>query len=352
MAPSALLPDDVSILPSKTSRDTDPKFIPEPASGFILKRGTTEYNDFRDDLARDGYVVVKNAIPRERALEYQQKAFDWMASFDLGLDISNPDTWLKKHLPVQSKISTFHAYAVSHEKFMWDARMEPGVIEAFTKIWGTDELLVSFDALNVTLPNRKDVPRKTPWEHVDQSPLRRGLHCVQGIINLSTAGDEDGGLTVYPGSHLYTEEFFDTQTDSNTWKSDDYYPFAGASLDFFKEKGLKPLKVNAEPGDLILWDSRTIHYGAEPTETSNTIRTVIYAAYTPARFATEEALKTKAEIFSEWGGTTHWPHDNIAVRRTKPIREDGTLDPKDRSEPIEKPEKTDALLKLAGIIPY
>ena len=78
--------------------------------------------------------------------------------------------------------------------------MEPNVVEAFAKIWGTDELLVSFDGMNVTLPSR-DKPAAKPWPHVDQSPLRRGLHCVQGIINLSPAGPEDGSLVVFPRSN-------------------------------------------------------------------------------------------------------------------------------------------------------
>lgn len=364
MAPGALLPqtepewlsrdiktaNDVKAI--KTANTAPPKIIPAPVSIFTEESAKTKFNDFRDDLYANGYAVIKGAIPRDRAVAYQQKAFDWVQSFNLGLDFENPETWTKAHLPVQSKISTFNQYAVTHEKFMWDARMEPGVLDAFAKLWGTDELLASFDALNVTLPNRKDIPRKTPWEHVDQSPLRRGLHCIQGIINLSEAGDEDGGLTVYPGSHRYTEEYFDTQTDSSTWSHDDFYPFAGDALDYFKEKGIQPLKVNAEPGDLIVWDSRTIHYGAEPTERSNTIRTVIYAAFAPAKLATPEALETKAEIFKRWGVTTHWPHDNIVYRNRAPIREDGNVDPQNRSEPLDKPELTDQLLKLAGAKPY
>ncbi|KAG4418322.1 hypothetical protein IFR04_008531 [Cadophora malorum] len=304
------------------------------------------------DLQRDGYVVVRNAIPRERAIAYQQKAFDWISELRPGFDVNNPDTFVKEHLPVMSKINTFSTYGVTHEKFMWDARMEPGVLKVFEELWGTDELLVSFDSLNVTFPNRKDVPRKPTWEHVDQTPLRRGLQCVQGIINLSNAGPEDGGLMCYPGSHLLSDEFFDTQTDKNTWEKKDYYGFSKDQLEWFHAKGLKPLKVCAEPGDLILWDSRTIHYGAEPTEKSNTIRTVIYAAYTPAKWATKEDLEVKSSIFKSYLGTTHWPHENFVWRNAGSILEDGTRDPKDREEPAELPEMTPALLKLAGAMAY
>lgn len=311
-----------------------------------------QYNDFRDDLFANGYVVIKNAISTEKAKSYQERALSWLKSFHSELDLSKPETWVKKNLPVLSHINTVDGYGIAHEKFMWDARMEPGIIEPFAKLWGTDELLVSFDALNITFPNRKDVPRKEPWEHIDQSPFRRGLHCVQGIINLSTSGPEDGGLMVYPGSHKLTQEFFDTQTDKATWTKKDYYHYEKEQLEWFKNKGLKPLKIEADYGDLILWDSRTIHYGSEPNELGKTIRTVIYATYTPAKMASEEALKVKAEIFEKFGGTTHWPHDNIVPRFKKAILEDGTVDPQDTSEPKEKPTKTDNLLKLAGVKPY
>lgn len=309
-------------------------------------------DDWRADLERDGYAVVKNAIPHERALEYQQRAFAWLKSFSTELDLNNPSTWVKSNLPVQSKINTFHSYGVAHERFMWEARMEPAVLEAFSKIWGTDELLASFDSLNITFPNRTDVPRKGAWEHIDQSPLRRGLHCVQGIINLSTSGPEDGGLMVYPGSHNLNDEFFDTQTDRSTWDPLDRYMFHKDHLAWLESKGCSPKKVCAEVGDLILWDSRTVHYGAEPSPASKTIRTVIYAAYTPAKLASPETLKTKTEIFRAYGGTTHWPHDNIVKRDYETYLEDGTRDPRDRDQPLELPEMTPQLLRLAGVEAY
>ena len=266
--------------------------------------------------------------------------------------MTRPETWIKANLPVQSKINTFQSYSIAHERFMWEARMEPGVVNAFATLWGTEELLVSFDSLNVTFPNRTDVPRKEAWEHIDQSPLRRGLHCVQGIINLSTSGPEDGGLVVYPRSHTLNDEYFDTQTDVATWAPKDLYRFDQKQLAWFTARGIHPTKVCAEVGDLILWDSRTIHYGAEPSPLGSTIRTAIYVAMTPARLASKETLATKAEIFRAYGGTSHWPHDNIRYRKNEAFLEDGTRDPMDRSQPRELPEMSDALLKMAGVKAY
>ncbi|KAJ5498882.1 Phytanoyl-CoA dioxygenase [Penicillium expansum] len=310
------------------------------------------YGDWRDDLHNQGYVVIKNAIDPERAQSYQRKALEWLKSFSPALDLNDPSTWTKDNLPVQSKVNTFNGYSVTHEKFMWDARMEPKVLEAFAKIWGTDELLVSFDALNVTLPNQKDRPAKKPWPHVDQSPFRRGLHCIQGIINLSHAGPEDGSLMVFPRSNTVTERFFDTETDPSTWEQKDIRLFSEDEIQWFGNHGMKPIKVLAEPGDLILWDSRTVHWGGEPTVNSNTIRTVIYASYAPFELATEESLRRKKEAFESYRATTHWPHENIVIRDGVVHLPDGSVDPRNRSVPLELPEHTDRLLQLAGVKSY
>lgn len=47
---------------------------------------------------------------------------------------------------------------------------EPAVTQAFTELWGTEELIVSFDAVNVTFPygehGRKDIEWVNPWPYV------------------------------------------------------------------------------------------------------------------------------------------------------------------------------------------
>ncbi|ETS78617.1 hypothetical protein PFICI_10679 [Pestalotiopsis fici W106-1] len=324
--------------------------VPPLTQGLISIKGS--YGDWRDELFSQGYYVVKGAIPRDRAIQYQQRAFDWLKSFGTPLDLNDPSTWKAENLPVQSKLNTFDHYGVVHEKFMWDARLEPGVVDTFAQIWGTDELLVSFDSLNVTFPNRKDKPPRAPWPHVDQSPMKRGLHCVQGIINLSHAGPEDGSFMLLPGSSALSDEFWDTQTDSASWESKDWRRFSEDEMKWWESKGLKPVKVAAEPGDLILWDSRTVHWGGEPTQKSDTIRTVIYASYSPRKLATEQALAEKQRVFKLNGATTHWAHDNIYLRPLVAHLPDGTIDPRNRAEPLEKPEMTEKLMKLAGLVPY
>ncbi|OJD32137.1 phytanoyl-dioxygenase [Diplodia corticola] len=323
----------------------------------VLKPVTATYNDWRDDLLRDGYAIVKSAIPADKASQYRDRAHSWLTSFDTPLSLNDPRTWTAANLPVQSKINTFSAYCVSHEAFMWDVRLEPGVLGAFELLWGTKDLLVSFDALNITLPPhlRADAaahPAKAAWPHVDQSPHRSGACCVQGVVNLAPSGPRDGGLVVYPGSHALMEEFFATQTNPADWSKRDLYMFSQRQLEWFAARGCAPRKVDAAPGDLLLWDSRTVHWGAEPQPGSDTVRTVVYASYAPAAWASERQLAEKAKIFSKWAGTTHWPHDNIVYREGRAVLEDGSEDPRNRTEPREKPVLNDRLLKLAGARRY
>ncbi|KAH3673221.1 hypothetical protein WICMUC_003839 [Wickerhamomyces mucosus] len=312
------------------------------------------YGDWRDDLIRDGYTVVKGAIPKAKAEGYQQDIFKWLHSFGTEFDINDKSTWKKENLPSPSKISSYSKFAVSHEDFFWNIRQEKGFRDAFAKIWGTDELLVSFDAINVSLPGYDDDTNITskPWPHVDQSPYRNGLACVQGIASLSHAGPKDGSLVVYKNSHKYAEQFFKEVLGQENWGSRDWVSLSSEDLKWFEDRGAERLKVHVEPGDLILWDSRTIHYGAPPDADSDTIRTIAYISYSPAAFATEESLAKKKEVFEQWAGTTHWAHDNIFPRIERVYLPNGELDPRDKGEPSKKPELTDDLLKLAGVKRY
>lgn len=139
------------------------------------------------------------------------------------------------------------------------------MIDAFSKLWGTDELLVSFDGMNITLPSPNREPSQ-PWPHIDQSPRRLGLQCVQGILNFAPNGPKDGGLMVMKGSHTLIQEFFKAHdvAGRKTWGPADWFGFQEGELEWFRSRGCTLTKVCAEPGDLILWDSRTIHYNVLP----------------------------------------------------------------------------------------
>ena len=135
------------------------------------------------------------------------------------------------------------------------------MIEKFEELWGTKELLVSFDGANIAIPvngrTQDDVVFK-PWAHVDQNPNHRGLDCVQGIMNLNENGPDDGGLIVLKGSSaLYTKLFddFPEKTHPGGWKDWDRHDHSEEELQWLYDRGCEWEKVCAKPGDLLLWDS-------------------------------------------------------------------------------------------------
>jgi hypothetical protein len=186
----------------------------------------------------------------------------------------------------------------------------------------------------------------------------KGSHEKHGIDDtdiriVSNAGPDDGGLVTMEGSAKLFDKFFkqhppDRSKGPLAALHYDFYPFQDSDVKWYEDQGCKLVKVCAEPGDLILWDSRQMHYAVYPT--TDTIRTIIYACYTPVALASAEDLQKKKEIFERWEATTHWPHINIHSQGKAMI--DGKIDPMERTEPLEKPELTDRLLQLAGVKAY
>jgi ectoine hydroxylase-related dioxygenase (phytanoyl-CoA dioxygenase family) len=125
--------------------------------------------------------------------------------------------------------------------------------------------------MNISLPlpqeDLDEGDRGGAWPHVDQSPNRRFKHCIQGIMNLAENGPDDGGLMVLEGSLPLYNEYFETHEEEFmpvegwTWR-DSYHFAAKDQLQWFYDRGCSWKKVEAGPGDVILWDSRCIHYGA------------------------------------------------------------------------------------------
>ncbi|KAG8161268.1 hypothetical protein KVR01_009532 [Diaporthe batatas] len=328
----------------------------EPQIDDSIKHG-----DWRDQLINNGYVVLKSVVSPERAGYYLDSIFDWLETFPFGFRKDDPSTWGPGHLPAHIKGGMYHAYSVAHERFFWEARMEPAIIDAFAKLWQTKDLLVSFDGVNLTLPAK------------DREPVIAWPHCVQGILNLTTNGPNDGGLIVLKGSSKLNEDFFRTHNKQReTWGPADWFGFTPEEVEWFNERGCAAVKVCAEPGDLILWDSRTVHYNCLPE--SDAIRSVLCKAtestssrwiavsnktsysltdmcYSPASYGSPDDLQKKAKFFKDRKNTTHWPHANIYRDERKVIRL-GQEETYTRDRPIQEPVETDILLKLAGVVPY
>ncbi|PRQ76541.1 hypothetical protein AAT19DRAFT_11959 [Rhodotorula toruloides] len=143
-AAHAMLPPMPIPNPANTTHDT-------PELDCIDFSGKTVYGDFRDDIVRDGFAVVKNALSPERAQHYVQEIHQWLEDFGLVYKRDDPSTVKEECLPIIHQKGLLQAYGIPHERFTWGVRCEPGVIGVFEKLFNTEDLLVSFDIVNVSL---------------------------------------------------------------------------------------------------------------------------------------------------------------------------------------------------------
>ena len=75
----------------------------------------------------------------------------------------------------------------------------------------------------------------------------------------------------------------------------EWYGFTDRGMQWLADHGCEWVKVCAEPGDLLLWDSRTPHYNLSSETTMP--RFCIYTCYMPVKDATQDELRRKKDAF-------------------------------------------------------
>jgi len=192
----------------------------------------------------------------------------------------------------------------------------------FSQIWETDKLLVSMDSTILWKPwwggHASEEPC-TEGLHMDQNPwYKPGRECFQGMVPLYDVTAEVGGLQVIPKSHL--DESKKIWKESNRQRIGD---FVTLSKNDPMQKGHGKL-VLAEAGDLIVWDSRTVHggfVGCSPTvseeNTKKLARLSQTVCMTPRSKATKLVLEKRKKGFQTGQGFSHWPHEiHVTARAT------------------------------------
>jgi len=298
------------------------------------------------DLLEKGWAVVKGVITPEKAADYASRANDWLEGFKLGYDRNDRSTWQKKNLPRHNHGGLYYAYSFAHAQWVWDVKTEPKIVECFEKIWGTDKLTVSFDGGNLSVPYpAEDIDNGGKrWPHADQSPLKPELAAIQGLLNILPNGPDDGGLAVMTGSvKLFTElwEAFKFEKPDG-YDYHDHIRLDDAKMKWLEDRGCKVEKPCLDPGDFILWDSRTVHWGQAPT--GGNPRFAVYVCYKPFDYMDEEQRELKKELFIKGWCTSHDPCTFIPKRDQDA---DWNI-----NHPYGPPKLNDKALKAVGMIPY
>jgi len=214
----------------------------------------------------NGYIVVKNAVPREQAEATARLIWEFEEK-----DPDEPDSW---YTPARAEMKMKELTGtgmveVYNNQHLWNNRQMPRVYEAFVDIWGTEKLWVTIDRANLNFPMRPGHKYKG-FIHWDYDPETRPQN-VQGVLALADQMDENmGGFQCIPWLFRNYDEWKKTQPkDRNRFQPD----ITGVED--------KIVKVPLEAGDLLIFDSRQPH-GIRPNKSKNKVRIAQYISMMPA----------------------------------------------------------------------
>jgi endonuclease/exonuclease/phosphatase family metal-dependent hydrolase/ectoine hydroxylase-related dioxygenase (phytanoyl-CoA dioxygenase family) len=298
-----------------------------------------------EHLHREGYVVLADVLSPVDVTCATDLLWDWLHGLGTGIRREDASTWDDSSWVANASNGIMGKRGVHHSDFMWFVRLQPKVRAAFATVWGIDEteLISSFDCANMFRPwqaaGKPEWKTHGGWWHVDQNALpprsKRGQCAVQGLVTLTDATADSGGLCVIPRSHSDHAQLCQRALDAKriSKHSGDFVPVPQG--DPLLSGAVRPRLVTARAGDLLLWDSRTVHCNtpataarpqaplmpAPPSEPSSAsasagpslkpLRTVCYVCMTPASKASRKTLEQRALAFEYGVGSTHWPHEFV-----------------------------------------
>mmetsp|Transcript_32883 Transcript_32883/g.61363 ORF Transcript_32883/g.61363 Transcript_32883/m.61363 type:complete len:319 (+) Transcript_32883:59-1015(+) len=289
---------------SETEENQPVNIIPTEVERF-------EPDDVRlkDFLDENGFVVVKGVMDTSMIEVAKDKLWKFLQG-NAGMIRDDASTWTADKLEsVGMPNNGIVCTGVGQTDFMWYMRLLPKVKLAFSTVYDTDDLLCSMDGCNIFLPWHRDeasqhLKTSTGWYHVDQGLLLRGRQCVQGLVTLTDVTAATGGLCLIPGSGKHHDELVElTGVETNFAK-------VPPSFHALRQKQILPL---CQAGDLILWDSRTIHCSTPaleiPTQSpDDLLRIVAYICMTPRRLAGNDVLENRMQAYMRDMTMHHWPH--------------------------------------------
>lgn len=299
----------------------------------IITIDESSINNIHNILNNYGVCIVKNVLDENecnRIISGMCSDFNHVTSrMSKPFNVSDITTWdtLKSLYPIDGML--YQHWGLGQSQTVWDVRMNNKVINIFSKIYHTNDLLVSFDGVAFGLPPEitgNGWYNNDRW-HFDQSLNKPNFECVQGWVNAFDTDIGDASIAVMIGSHKLHSSYGQCLRNNGVEiKNDDWMRIDDVT--FFTSNGCIPYRVVAPKGSLVLWDSRTLHFGCRPLNGRPKInyRMLIYLCYTPSSLITEANRKRKIDIFNKKGKqgemrmTNHYPHRPVMFSETPFLR--------------------------------
>lgn len=247
-----------------------------------------------DELAYQGYTVVKG-LSRDEVEIASGLFHQWWEANEISRRPIAPHGIIKH-------------WGIGHTAFAWYIRTRPSVQSVWAAIFGTQDLVVSFDGACYMPSDMKRKNSKKGWLHVDQAANNPEWACVQGFVSLTSNNQATLGLV--PGSHLEFKE----NVKNVPYKNRRYNQLPHMGTD-------RVIRVQADIGDIVLWDSRVAHmnfYGPEE-------RLVQYVSFLPREKASTKDLYKRRQYWRDRRTTSHWAYPVEVVQKQPQTYNDPTL---------------------------
>jgi len=277
-----------------------------------FRTGDSAATDYLDE---HGYVIFANALTTAEANKALDLLWDYLEELETGIDRTDRKTWGDDRWPTAVHGGILPSYGIGHSAAQWFIRDVPNVKQCFAQVWdGDEDLLVSFDGVTIWRPWTYEESWKTnagnSWLHIDQHPIGRpGKHCVQGLVNLLPTSPETGGNVVIPGSHRLFEKIPEQYTErlDRIHPSIDHFRFPNDDENLVQNQ---PIMCHMEAGDLLLWDSRTIHCSAPslttPSRDDELLRAASLICMMPRSKSNPEVIEKRKAAVDNLTSTTNW----------------------------------------------
>lgn len=267
----------------------------------------------------DGFMVLSQVLTGEQCDQVLKLFWDYTESMCPGVDRNDLSTWNSKtRFPNQGGL-------IQHGCVGWQA---PSVMvrdltkHVFAELWGTDDLWTSIDGVSATM--KHPTPRFVPFESVDDWDARKwadtsvhvdqttpGLLSIQAGVAITDQREDEHVFTCIPGSHKHHEHLLSLGPAKKTlhWEI-----MNEAQLEYLRSQSLDMIRVPLRAGDMVLWDSRTVHSSAKYCKTARTdaFRLQVFVCMLPAPIdprvrAAEIAKRRAAYEKGLTGKHSPWP---------------------------------------------